>query len=74
MALITASKPRILLADDHPALLAETASLLQRDHEVVGTAGNGLELLAQAERQFVHRPSNYRKARSNYPSETRGII
>jgi DNA-binding NarL/FixJ family response regulator len=50
MALITASKSRILLADDHPALLAETASLLQRDHEVVGTATNGLELLDQAER------------------------
>jgi len=50
MTLNPSSKPRILLADDHPALLAETASLLQRDHEVVGTATNGLELLDQAER------------------------
>ena len=48
--MIAASKPRILLADDHPALLAETASLLQRDHEVVGTAANGLELLDQVKR------------------------
>jgi DNA-binding NarL/FixJ family response regulator len=50
MTLITGAKPRILLADDHPAVLAETASLLQRDHEVVGTVANGLELLDQAER------------------------
>ncbi len=41
-------KPRILLADDHPALLAETARILQKDFEVVGTVANGLELLAAA--------------------------
>jgi hypothetical protein len=33
MTLITGTKPRNLLADDHPATLAETASLLRRDHE-----------------------------------------
>jgi hypothetical protein len=33
MTFITGIKPRILLADDHPAILAETASLLRRDHE-----------------------------------------
>ena len=46
----TATKTRILLADDHPALLAETARLLGREHEVVGTVADGLELLAAAER------------------------
>lgn len=44
------TKPRILLADDHPALLAETARLLRQDHEVIGTAANGLELLEAATR------------------------
>jgi DNA-binding NarL/FixJ family response regulator len=46
----TATKARILLADDHPALLAETAVLLGRVHEVVGAVANGLELLEAAER------------------------
>jgi DNA-binding NarL/FixJ family response regulator len=45
----TATKTRILLADDHPALLAETARLLGEDHDLVGTVGNGLDLLAAAE-------------------------
>jgi DNA-binding NarL/FixJ family response regulator len=44
------TKLRILLADDHPAILAETALILQQDHEVVGTAVNGLELLDAAKR------------------------
>ena len=43
--MLTATKTRILLADDHPALLAETARLLAQDHLVVGTVANGLELL-----------------------------
>ena len=46
----TIDKPRILLADDHPALLAETSRILQQEYEVVGTASNGLELLEGAER------------------------
>ena len=45
---ITATKTRILLADDHPALLAETARLLGQDHNVVGTVTNGLALLEAA--------------------------
>ena len=48
--MITATKTRILLADDHPALLAETANLLGRDHEVVASVSNGLELLDAAGR------------------------
>lgn len=47
--MLTATKTRILLADDHPALLAETARLLGQEHEVVGTAADGLELLSAAE-------------------------
>ena len=43
-------KPRILLADDHPALLAETVRLLGQDYTVVGTVANGLELLEAAKR------------------------
>jgi hypothetical protein len=51
---------RILLADRHPALLAEAARVLQRDYEVVGTAAKGLALLDCAERfdgfEAVRRP------------------
>jgi DNA-binding NarL/FixJ family response regulator len=43
-------KPRILLADDHPALLAETVRLLGEDYAVVGAVANGLELLEAAKR------------------------
>jgi DNA-binding NarL/FixJ family response regulator len=38
-------KTRVLLADDHPAMLAETTRLLSLDHSVIGTVTNGLELL-----------------------------
>jgi DNA-binding NarL/FixJ family response regulator len=46
----TAIKTRILLADDHPTLLAETSRLLGQEHDVVGAVTNGLELLAAAAR------------------------
>jgi DNA-binding NarL/FixJ family response regulator len=48
--MLTAIKTRILLADDHPALLAETARLLGQDYNVVGTVADGLELLEAATR------------------------
>ena len=48
--MLTATKTRILLADDHAALLAETARLLGQEHDVVGTVANGRELVAAAER------------------------
>jgi DNA-binding NarL/FixJ family response regulator len=41
---------RILMADDHPATLAQTARLVGEQHEVVGTVTNGLDLLAAAAR------------------------
>jgi CheY-like chemotaxis protein len=43
-------RPRVLLADDHPAMLALTANALAGECLVVGTVGNGCELLAEAER------------------------
>jgi DNA-binding NarL/FixJ family response regulator len=46
----TATTTRILLADDHPALLAEAARLLAESYSVVGNVANGLELLEAAQR------------------------
>ena len=46
----SAERPRVLLADDHPAILALTAAVLAGECLVVGTVGNGCELLAEAER------------------------
>ena len=40
----------MLLADDHPALLALTAAALAGECLVVGSVGDGRELLAEAER------------------------
>jgi CheY-like chemotaxis protein len=45
-----ANRPRIILSDDHPALLAEAALILRQNYELVGTASNGLELLDCARR------------------------
>ena len=43
-------RPRVLLADDHPAMLALTATVLAGECCVVGSVGDGRELLAEAER------------------------
>jgi DNA-binding NarL/FixJ family response regulator len=43
-------RPRVLLADDHPAMLALTADALAGECLVVGRVGDGYELLAAAER------------------------
>ena len=40
----------MLLADDHPAVLAVTAAALAGECLVVGSVGDGRELLAEAER------------------------
>jgi DNA-binding NarL/FixJ family response regulator len=45
-----AERPRVLLADDHPAMLALTADALADECLVVGSVGDGRELLAEAER------------------------
>ncbi len=46
----SAQRPRVLLADDHPAMLALTADALAGECLVVGSVGDGRELLAEAER------------------------
>ena len=44
------TRPRVLLADDHPVLIAAIGGLLAQDYEVVGSVGDGLRLLEEAER------------------------
>lgn len=39
---------RLLLADDHAAILAQTINLLAGEFEIVGTVGNGLDLIKSA--------------------------
>jgi DNA-binding NarL/FixJ family response regulator len=43
-------RPRVLLADDHPATLALTADALAGEYLVVGSVGDGRDLLVEAER------------------------
>jgi DNA-binding NarL/FixJ family response regulator len=43
-------RPRILIADDHSVVLGRVWALLKSSFEVVGTATNGRDLLAEAER------------------------
>jgi DNA-binding NarL/FixJ family response regulator len=44
------SKPRVLLADDHALLLGALESLLSHECDVVGTAADGRQLVAEAMR------------------------
>ena len=46
----TLQRKTILLADDHPGALAQAERLLSREHDIVGTVTNGLELLEAASR------------------------
>jgi len=41
-------RPRILLADDHPAVLKATNALLEAQFDIVGNATNGAELVSEA--------------------------
>ena len=43
-------KPTVLVADDHSLVLERVVSLLRPDFEVVGTANNGSNLVAEAQR------------------------
>lgn len=43
-------RPRVLVADDHSIVLERVLSLLGCKFEVVGTANNGRDLVAEAER------------------------
>lgn len=42
------SRPRILIADDHKLVLERVSALLRSDFEVIGSAHNGRELVAEA--------------------------
>lgn len=44
------SRPRILIGDDHQLVLERVAALLRSDFEIIGTARNGRELVAEAMR------------------------
>ena len=41
-------RPRVLLADDHPALLEATTALLTPAFDIVGTAVDGASLVSEA--------------------------
>jgi len=41
-------RPRVLLADDYPALLEATAALLKPEFDVVGTATDGATLVSES--------------------------
>ena len=43
-------RPRVLVADDYPALLQATAALLKPHFDVVGTATDGATLVSEAVR------------------------
>ena len=43
-------RPRIFLADDHPALLKATTALLEPQFEIVGNAMDGATLVSEVER------------------------
>lgn len=44
------AKTRVLIADDHEKMLAEVRAVLSKDFEVVGTASNGREAIAEVRR------------------------
>jgi DNA-binding NarL/FixJ family response regulator len=44
------NRPRVLLADNHPALLKATTALLKEQFEVVGNVTDGDTLLSEARR------------------------
>ena len=43
-------RPSILLADDHPLILAALAGLLTPEFNVIGAVGDGAALVAEAQR------------------------
>ena len=43
-------RARVLLADDHPVLVAGLAKLLEQEFDIVGTASDGLDLVSAVDR------------------------
>lgn len=44
-----AQRARIVLADDHPAMVKDLCALLELEFEIVATVGDGNALIAAAE-------------------------
>jgi DNA-binding NarL/FixJ family response regulator len=44
------NRPRILVADDHQPVQERVREILQTSYEVIGTVGNGIELVDEAKR------------------------
>jgi DNA-binding NarL/FixJ family response regulator len=44
------NRPRILVADDHQPIQERVREILQTSYEVIGTVGNGIELVDEAKR------------------------
>ena len=44
------TRPRVLLADDHPVLIAAIGGLLAKHYDIVGSVGDGARLLEEAAR------------------------
>jgi DNA-binding NarL/FixJ family response regulator len=44
------AKIRVLLADDHQAMLEQVRSILSKDFDVVGAVGNGRDAVAEVQR------------------------
>jgi DNA-binding NarL/FixJ family response regulator len=44
------TRPRVLLADDHPGLIAAIGRLIAQDYEIAGSVENGARLLEEAAR------------------------
>jgi DNA-binding NarL/FixJ family response regulator len=47
---ISSTRPRVLLADDHPGIIAVIRRLLAHEYDVVGSVENGAQLLVEAAR------------------------
>ena len=54
MSGITTTKPRVVIADDHPAFLQKLVSLVEDEFEVVATASNGEAALCLVLRHKPH--------------------
>src|SRR5678815_5573378 len=46
-------RPRVVLVDDHPAVLHQVKELVSRHFEVVATLGDGRQLLALAAHEHI---------------------
>ena len=50
MGRVSVSKVRVLVADDHEAMLAQVCTVLGEEFDIVGTVSNGRDAIAEVER------------------------